>query len=328
MKVSVAMATYNGEKYIIRQLNSILKQTRQPDEIIIIDDNSSDSTVKTINDYMMIHGRQLDSMQYRLKINSVNKGYIENFRYAMSCCSGDVVFTCDQDDIWERDKIEKLCRIFEEQENAQLIASDVRFIDSNDKIIGRDYRPYHREKRNGQLCRIKLQEILEKNYFPGCTMAVRKKLINEYLEIPDVNDMPHDWTMAIMACAKGGLYWYDEILINYRIHEDNTLGLAAAKSRLNYIWQTLLTWPEYCNGLKKRVDFIRRNIQIEKDQRAYLDYMEEFTLMRIRVVTGIMKIGSYLRERRIYRKGLTGMVDKKGMFLDFVYIFIKGKKDV
>ena len=326
MKVSVAMATYNGEKYIIRQLNSILKQTRLPDEIIIIDDNSFDSTVKTINDYMIVHGQQLGSMQYKLRVNSANKGYVENFRYAMSCCSGDVVFTCDQDDIWEKDKIEKLCQLFEEQENAQLIATDVRFIDSNDKIIGRDYRPYHREKCNGQLCKIKLQEILEKNYFPGCTMAVRKKLIDEYLEIADANDMPHDWTMAIMACAKGGLYWYDEILINYRIHEDNTLGLAAAASKLGYVVETLRTWPEYCRDLKKRVDFVKKNIQLDKEHKVYINHMEEFTLMRIRVVNGIMKIGSYLKEFRIYRKCLTGMVDARGLFLDFAYIFIKVKK--
>lgn len=328
MKVSIAMAAYNGEKYIIRQLESILKQTRLPDELIITDDNSSDNTVKVIDEYMENHVQQLGSMKYRVEVHSVNKGYVDNFRYTMGCCSGDVIFTCDQDDIWEKDKIEKLCKLFEEHEDAQLIASGLRFIDSDDKIIDREYRPYNKEKCNGQLCRIKLQEILEKNCFPGCTMAVRKKMIDEYLKIADANDMPHDWTMAIMACAEDGLYWYDEILINYRIHEDNTLGLAAAASKLGYVAETLRTWPEYCRDLKKRVDFVKKNIQLDKEQKVYINHMEEFTLMRIRVVNGIMRIGSYLKEFRIYRKCLTGIVDARGLFLDFAYIFIKVKKGV
>lgn len=328
MKVSVAMAVYNGEKYIVRQLDSILKQTRLPDEIIITDDNSSDNTVKIIIEYMVNHRLQLGSMTYKVERNKVNKGYVENFRYAMSCCDGDIVFTCDQDDIWEKDKVEKLCKLFEEHEDAQLIASGLRFIDSQDRVIDREYRPYNREKCSGQLCGIKLQEILEKNYFPGCTMAVRKKLIDEYLLIKDANDMPHDWTMAIMACAEEGLYWYDETLINYRIHEDNTLGLAAAASKLGYLVETFRTWPEYCIGLKRRVNFVKRNVQLKNSQKEYFKYMEEFTGMRMRVVAGIMRIGSFLRECRIYRRSLAGMVDKRGLILDFVYIFIKGKSNV
>ena len=101
--ISVAMATFNGEPYIQEQLDSIYNQTRKVDEIIIVDDCSTDSTVRVIEQYILSH-KDIDIKLYK---NEENLGYKKNFKKAISLCHGDYVFLSDQDDIWMTDKIEK-----------------------------------------------------------------------------------------------------------------------------------------------------------------------------------------------------------------------------
>jgi len=89
-KISIALCSYNGEKYIKEQLLSILKQTREPDEIIIVDDNSFDNTVAIINE--VLEGFKI---RWELIINPQNLGVTKNFEKAISLCKGDIIFTCD-----------------------------------------------------------------------------------------------------------------------------------------------------------------------------------------------------------------------------------------
>ena len=104
MKISVVMTTYNGEKYVEEQLDSIRVQTRKADEVLIFDDQSSDKTVKIIQHY--IDDNKLNN--WKITVNAVNKGWRKNFFDGIQETSGDVIFLCDQDDIWVPDKIEKI----------------------------------------------------------------------------------------------------------------------------------------------------------------------------------------------------------------------------
>ena len=112
-KVSVVMTTFNGEKYIKEQMDSIRTQSLEPDEVIICDDCSTDRTVNFIEDYIA-HFQLKD---WKLISNSVNKGWKRNFFDASKMSTGDVVFFSDQDDIWNRDKIEKLVTIMTQNED-------------------------------------------------------------------------------------------------------------------------------------------------------------------------------------------------------------------
>ena len=103
MKTSVAIATYNGEKYIIEQLESILYQTQAVDEVIICDDCSQDRTVHIIRDFIVQHEL---NCTWKLFVNDQNLGYCENFKKAIYLCTGDIVFFCDQDDIWVKNRVE------------------------------------------------------------------------------------------------------------------------------------------------------------------------------------------------------------------------------
>ena len=105
MKISVAMATYNGAQYIEEQLESIRIQTMPVDEVRICDDGSSDDTVEVICHYIREHG--LES-SWSVEVNRENLGYASNFMKAVGLTNGDYVFFCDQDDIWIADRAERM----------------------------------------------------------------------------------------------------------------------------------------------------------------------------------------------------------------------------
>ena len=100
--VSVVIATYNGEKYIVKQLESIRNQTRKPDEVIIVDDRSNDNTFKIVKEYI----QQYALRNWRIYLNDCNLGYKGNFQKGIELATGKYIFLCDQDDEWERNKIE------------------------------------------------------------------------------------------------------------------------------------------------------------------------------------------------------------------------------
>ena len=105
--ISVVMATYNGERFIVEQMESIRKQSLLPDEVLIFDDGSKDKTVETVEKY--ICDNQLKS--WNIIKNKENKGYSSNFSDAMKAASGDIIFLSDQDDIWIDNKIENMVAI-------------------------------------------------------------------------------------------------------------------------------------------------------------------------------------------------------------------------
>ncbi len=227
MKISIALTTFNGEKYIASQLESIMLQSRTPEEIIIADDMSSDLTVKICKDIL----RKYKYKNFRLIQNEKNLGYIKNFYQAIKMTSGDIIFLCDQDDVWFKDKLKNIENIFIRNKNVQAVNSGFIMIDSNEEII-----PYknHRGFLNNnmlkgnaetkELLNIPFEKIYRYNISPGCTMAFTKKIKNIYLEKSKCH-LPHDWEINLIAALEKGLYFYNAPLISYRIHEKNTLGM-------------------------------------------------------------------------------------------------------
>ena len=121
LQTTVVMATYNGEKNIIEQLNSLKDQSQKIDEVIIADDCSSDNTVAIVEDF--IRKNNLKS-NWRIIINKKNKGWRRNFMEAMWLSKGDLVFPCDQDDIWRKDKVEIMSNIMEKNPAINLLTSN------------------------------------------------------------------------------------------------------------------------------------------------------------------------------------------------------------
>jgi glycosyltransferase involved in cell wall biosynthesis len=130
--ISVLMCTYNGEKYIIEQLESIRRQVYQPDNVLIYDDCSEDLTVNIINNYISKYNL---SSVWKVSINSVRKGWRINFFDALLKCNDDFIFFCDQDDIWNPDKISLCMKIMHENPNVLLVNGLFELIDSSGNPI-------------------------------------------------------------------------------------------------------------------------------------------------------------------------------------------------
>ncbi len=224
LKLSVVLCTYNGERYIEEQLSSILNQHRLPDEIVIVDDNSSDSTVKMIKEFF---SKNLFDNVFIYE-NETNLGFKENFKKALSLSSGDVVLLCDQDDVWCPDKTETVANVFSD-DSVLGLCGGFSFIDKNGENKDSDELPlgtygFVGKEPKSVASNIPLKEIMHRNICPGCACAYRREAVDKYLSFADTS-LPHDYQLTAISACLSGLTFYNRPLTLYRIHEDNTLGL-------------------------------------------------------------------------------------------------------
>ena len=119
VKVSVVMTTYNGEKYLCQMLDSLRMQERKIDELLFFDDKSTDGTVCLIEDYI----KRYDIKEWRVVVNKKNLGWEKNFTQGINAATGDIIFPCDQDDIWHLDKVKKMTQAFEDNDDILLLTS-------------------------------------------------------------------------------------------------------------------------------------------------------------------------------------------------------------
>lgn len=214
--ISVAMTTYNGNKYVEDQIRSILSQTLQIDELIIVDDCSTDNTIEII--------RQMNDDRIILFQNNKNKGYIESFYQAVKHTSGDYIFLADQDDIWMENKIEEMLRILT-KENCVAVCSACSIIDSNSNMTQKNY---YTEYFNQKMCKEFLVKVVYKrlllhNIAQGCTYGFNKLIKDYYLSIHET-EIIHDQQIMLIATLLGDVYFINKPLIQYRIHNDNALA--------------------------------------------------------------------------------------------------------
>lgn len=221
--ISVAIATYNGQEFIKEQLLSILNQTMPVDEIVICDDQSSDDTVKII--------QELLCDKIYLYQNEKNLGYKLNFKKALSYCKGDYIFLCDQDDIWLENKVEVMTQIMNVNKNIKVLASTYDLIDENNNPIHIDINPkfsnknmYKCKVKPNALVKVPFERLIVENSFQGCALCVRKQ-VNEKFQRCFSEEFHHDWLINILASEQNGMYFLNIPLFKYRIHSKNTIGL-------------------------------------------------------------------------------------------------------
>ena len=229
IRVSVAMATYNGEKYIKEQIESILKNLQNNDELVISDDGSNDSTLNIINSFG----------DKRIKlIKGPGKGIKQNFNNAIKNTKGEYIFLSDQDDIWMPDKVETVVNKFNHSDYL-LIQHDAIVIDENQEIIYESFAK-HRKVKTGIL------KNIIKNSYHGCCIAFRNELKEKILPIPENINM-HDQWIGLIAELNGKTFFEDEVLIKYRRHNANNSSLNHSpfkimiKNRLNCLL-AILNW--------------------------------------------------------------------------------------
>lgn len=210
MKISVAMAYYNGGKYIDEQLSTILMQLGEEDEVIVSVDAASDGSEEILAAWA-----QRDS---RIRIlQGPGKGVVKNFEYAISQCAGEVIFLSDQDDRWKKDKVRKVLEAFE-RSGASAVLHNGILIDENGQTLGDTTLFDLRNSRAG------LIKNFLKNSYVGCCMAFRKELLPVILPVPETMYM-HDYWIGMASEFCGGVAIIKEPLIGYRRHGDNVTDL-------------------------------------------------------------------------------------------------------
>lgn len=204
--VSIAMATYNGGKYLKEQLDSIYNQTYKNIEVIVSDDCSSDKTIDILKEYKYKYG-----LQYF--VNETNLGFKKNFEKVMSLCSGDFIALADQDDIWIENKIEVLMK---EIGKSSLIHSACSLIDENSNEIS----PLWIKEDD---FRYSFAKFIFGNTVTGCTVLFKKELLKNAFPIPS-GEKYHDWWLALLATKMNGITYCDQALVKYRQHSTQDTG--------------------------------------------------------------------------------------------------------
>ncbi|MBC8386093.1 MAG: glycosyltransferase family 2 protein [Candidatus Cloacimonetes bacterium] len=236
MKTSIALCSYNGEKFIREQLESILNQTHPVDEIIICDDGSQDSTISILRDFENKYKSVIKVHQ-----NRINLGFIKNFEKAISIASGEIIFLSDQDDIWKKDKIEKTLKVFDKNPDCYYVFSDAERIDEKGNKLEKSFweeLEFTPQKRLMFFKGFQKEILLKNNVVNGASTAIRSKF--KQLLFPFSQLFPHDhWIALIFSFLdnKGGIP-FDEPLISYRIHRKQALGFdrrTALQRKFSYL---------------------------------------------------------------------------------------------
>lgn len=239
MNISVAMATYNGEKFISEQIESILCELGENDELIISDDNSSDTTREIVSAFI--------NKDSRIKlINGPCKGIVRNFENAIKNCNNEIILLCDQDDIWDANKVETLLNCFEKS-NADLILHNARInYEDNSNSCELFF-----EKRG---CKKGIFNNILKNSYIGCCMAFKSSMRKYFLPFPEKIPM-HDQWIGIMCEKYGKVELLDTPLITYRRHNSNASGETPSSIFKRVNWRISLI-----------ANIIKRNRKIKKGE--------------------------------------------------------------
>lgn len=206
-KVNILMATYNGDKYIKEQIDSVLGQTYKDFNLFICDDGSTDNTIKIIQEYVSNYDNVFLEHSSHLGACQNFANLIRNHR------DSEYIMLCDQDDVWDSKKIEKSLNVLEQYETEPaLLYSDKVYVDENLNELNMPNRKYKDTYKS----------LLFQCHIYGCTVMLNKRLI-EIVDIPQYASM-HDHWISLLAAYYGKIIHLDEPLMLYRQHSDNVTG--------------------------------------------------------------------------------------------------------
>lgn len=283
MKISIAMTTYNGDKYLRFQLDSLLSQTVSDFELIICDDNSSDKTWTILSEY--------EKKDKRVKIfrNEQNLGFIKNFEKAVSLCTGDYIALSDQDDIWKENHLEILMNSLNGATasfgNAVIMNAQNQIC--TDLLSGRD-RYFVDGTNEDKLTRI----LFYGNPFQGTSSLYERQIFSYAFPIPAGIEYHDAWFAAVACCLHGLNYTY-EVITNYRIHGNNASG----SHKWNFFRQIISSlkrsgWKTdriiFCEELKKRIPTMKEEIKTVIKQ-ACVFHKERLEGKRIKTIFRVIK---------------------------------------
>ena len=219
------MCTYNGAEFLPAQWESIMAQSRKPDEIVVCDDCSGDQTRALLEQFATE-----SAIPVTIQLNQTNLGSVKNFEQAIRLCTGEVIALSDQDDVWRSDKLQSIEEAFKKHPAGGLVFSDAEIVDEDLEPLSRrmwtevGFEPYKQKL----IARGRALEVLITGWtVTGATMAFRSDFVNLSLPIPDGIAMIHDGWIALTIAAVAEVVAIDEPLIKYRQHSRQQIGAPA-----------------------------------------------------------------------------------------------------
>ncbi|MBG6080391.1 glycosyltransferase [Rubrivivax gelatinosus] len=233
--VDVVLCAYNGQRYVGEQLRSVLAQTRPVDRVLVRDDGSTDATL----DEVARCAAEAPGLVHAVR-NERNLGFAGNFAAGLAAAQADVVFFCDQDDVWEPEKVRLLLELLQSS-GADMVFSDGVAIDAGGARIPGPTVLQALELEPAALdgfARRAWDELVRRNVVNGAACAVRRRVAQAALPVPP--GMAHDYWLALWCAAHGGVAATARTLYRYRQHGANVIGMGSQRR----LWQWLGVWRQ------------------------------------------------------------------------------------
>ena len=301
MKISIAMTTYNGARYLKEQLDSFVNQSRLPDELVICDDNSSDCTLDIAEDFFK-------HAPFSVKIirNQTNLGFTENFVKVISQTTGDLIFLCDQDDVWYPNKIQNMVELFEEEVGLQIAIHDCVFCDQDGNVLG------------GSLLKNKMRfKVKHDDFIHGCCTVITRELRDISFPLPSkvCGNHGHDEWLHVVGAYLGRRKVINSAYQLYRRHEMNvsqsgvlySVARPSIFGRYKYVISKFLY---FCSNADQHIRVLNERLQsvqlITKrvearindcNRERYLNYIQRLKLIEVELVgrLALSESSRYLR---------------------------------
>jgi glycosyltransferase involved in cell wall biosynthesis len=255
-KISIAICTYNGEKYLREQLDSFAAQTRLPDEVVICDDCSQDATRRILKDFAA-----QSAFPVKLHFNEHNLGFIKNFEQVIKLCEGEIIVLSDQDDVWEPNKLEVIEKEFANPE-VGLVYADAAVVDENLNALDKTMWQYvnFTDEKQKEFTGGKAFDLLIRNgYFLGSSMAFRAKFCDLILPIPlDIYYLHDNW-IALVISSVARCEIVSELLIKYRQHEQQSSDGLARRSKTETVFVARRRNNDY-SGIINQLDIVESRL--------------------------------------------------------------------
>ena len=249
ISVSVVMATYNGQRYLKEQIDSVLAELRPEDEFIVVDDASTDGTAAILD--------SLTWSSLRIVKNLNNIGVLQTFERGLTLARGDVIFLCDQDDVWLPGKRSSFIEAFAADERLLVAISDAQMIDANGVMLAPSFMATRGGFKGGMI------STILRNRFLGCAMAMRRDVLAAALPIPRFVPM-HDMWLGAVASACGHVHYIESPLLRYRRHGGN-VSPSRRQGWLRMLrWRGQLIWGLVIRFW--RLHTLRRAISVKPNQ--------------------------------------------------------------
>jgi glycosyltransferase involved in cell wall biosynthesis len=279
MSVLILLSTYNGERYLADQLNSIISQSLSDWVLLIRDDTSRDSTLAIIHEYMARDPR-IQLMQDSLG-NLNSRGSFSALMKQAELRNENYIFFADQDDVWLPGKLEISVRMLETLEHQHgkavpaLVHSDLRVVDRQLNVIHHSYLHYEGLNRNPIN---PIKTLLINNYVTGCTMGINRALLQVASPVPNSAFM-HDWWCALCAAVTGNIGFIDEATMLYRQHDNNSIGSTGLSGKVKELITLKRGFSRRLNNLRscfKQAEDLLQRISHGDD---YYTTVKEFSLL-------------------------------------------------